>query len=131
MPPRVTGFLLMDSLAAGNWELFTAAVRHLVLPALVLGWFIMGIIARTTRSSLLEVLAADYVRTHTDLATMEAANEAARRATNAILALSGIDAPPCGLWQFDIPKPMRQAQVIDRIRFRMGLPNLLLAVSPP
>ena len=77
------------------------------------------------------LLAADYVRTHTDLATMEAANEAARRATNVILAQSGIDAPPCGLWEFDIPKPMRQAQVLDRIRFRMGLPNLLLAVSPP
>jgi peptide/nickel transport system permease protein len=63
MPPRVTGFLLVDSLAAGNLELFGAAVRHLILPAAVLGWFIMGIIARTTRSSLLEVLAADYVRT--------------------------------------------------------------------
>jgi len=77
------------------------------------------------------VLAADYVRTYTDLATMEAANEAARRATNAILAVSGANAPPCGLWEFDIPKAMRQAQVLDRIRFRMGLPNLLLAVSPP
>ena len=77
------------------------------------------------------LLAADYVRTYTDLATMEAANEAARRATNVILAQSGVDAPPCGLWEFDIPKPMRQAQVLDRIRFRMGLPNLLLAVSPP
>ncbi len=53
----------VDSLAAGNWELFEAAVRHLILPALVLGWFIMGIIARTTRSSLLEVLNTDYVRT--------------------------------------------------------------------
>jgi peptide/nickel transport system permease protein len=63
MPPRVTGFLLVDTLAAGNWELFAAAVRHLILPALLLGWFIMGIIARTTRSSLLEVLASDYVRT--------------------------------------------------------------------
>ena len=48
-------------------------------------------------------LAADDVRTYTDLATMEAANEAARRATNAILAVSGIAAPPCGLWEFDIP----------------------------
>ena len=76
------------------------------------------------------LLASDYVRTYTDLATMEAANEAARRATNAILALSGTDAPPCGLWKFDIPKPMRQAQVLDQIRFRMGLPNLLLAVTP-
>ena len=44
-------------------------------------------------------LAADYVRTHTDLATMEAANEAARRATNAILAVSGVEAPPCNLWE--------------------------------
>jgi hypothetical protein len=52
-------------------------------------------------------LASDYVRTYTDLATMEAANEAARRATNAILAVSGITAQPCGLWEFDVPKPMR------------------------
>jgi uncharacterized protein with NAD-binding domain and iron-sulfur cluster len=84
--------------------------------------------ARTEIGNLL--LAADYVRTHTDLATMEAANEAARRATNAILAASGSTAAPCGLWEFDIPKPMRRAQRLDRIRFRLGLPNLLLAASP-
>jgi uncharacterized protein with NAD-binding domain and iron-sulfur cluster len=69
-------------------------------------------------------LAADYVRTHTDLATMEAANEAARRATNAILAVSGIAAQPCDLWEFDIPIAMRGAQRLDQVRFRMGLPNL-------
>jgi peptide/nickel transport system permease protein len=63
LPPRVTGFLLVDSLVAGNAELFRSALSHLVLPAGVLGWFITGIIARTTRASLLEVLAADYVRT--------------------------------------------------------------------
>ena len=74
-------------------------------------------------------LASDYVRTYTDLATMEAANEAARRATNAILAASGVAAPPCGLWQFDIPKPMRDAQVLDKLRFRMGLPNLILSAK--
>jgi hypothetical protein len=74
-------------------------------------------------------LASDYVRTYTDLATMEAANEAARRATNAILAVSGVNAPPCGLWQFDIPKPMRDAQMLDKLRFRMGLPNLILSVA--
>jgi hypothetical protein len=72
-------------------------------------------------------LASDYVRTYTDLATMEAANEAARRATNAILAVSGVTAPPCGLWEFDVPKPMRDAQVLDQLRFRMGLPNLILS----
>jgi 15-cis-phytoene desaturase len=74
-------------------------------------------------------LASDYVRTHTDLATMEAANEAARRATNAILAVSGVTAPPCELWEFEIPEPMRQAQVLDRLRFRLGLPNLILGKS--
>ncbi|HLE43323.1 MAG TPA: ABC transporter permease [Methylomirabilota bacterium] len=63
LPPVVTGFVLVDSLLSGDLELFRSAVRHLVLPALVLGWFIMGIVARTTRSALLEVLAADYVRT--------------------------------------------------------------------
>jgi 15-cis-phytoene desaturase len=74
-------------------------------------------------------LAADYVRTHTDLATMEAANEAARRATNAILAVSGVAASPCELWEFDIPVAMRNAQRLDQLRFRMGLPNLLLALG--
>jgi hypothetical protein len=58
---------------------------------------------------------------------MEAANEAARRATNAILAVSGVTAPPCGLWEFDVPKAMRDAQVLDQLRFRMGLPNLILS----
>ena len=62
-PPRTTGFLLVDSLLAGQTEVFASAVRHLVLPAMVLGWFIMGIVARITRSALLEVLDTDYVRT--------------------------------------------------------------------
>jgi peptide/nickel transport system permease protein len=62
-PPGGTGFLLVDSLVAGQWELFTSALRHLLLPAFVLGWFVMGIVARITRSALLEVLDTDYVRT--------------------------------------------------------------------
>jgi uncharacterized protein with NAD-binding domain and iron-sulfur cluster len=74
-------------------------------------------------------LASDYVHTRTDLATMEGANEAARRATNAILAVSGVEAPPCDLWEFDIPIAMRKAQVLDHVRFRMGLPNLFLALG--
>jgi uncharacterized protein with NAD-binding domain and iron-sulfur cluster len=74
-------------------------------------------------------LASDYVRTHTDLATMEGANEAARRATNAILAVSGVGATPCDLWEFDIPLAMRNAQLLDQLRFRMGLPNLFLALG--
>ena len=62
-PRGGTGFLLVDSLLAGQWELFASALRHLMLPAFVLGWFIMGIVARITRSALLEVLDTDYVRT--------------------------------------------------------------------
>jgi len=63
LPPAVTGFLLVDSLIAGRADVFLSALAHLILPALVLGWFIMGLIARTTRSALLEVLKADFVRT--------------------------------------------------------------------
>ncbi len=63
LPRPVTGFLLLDSLLIGRPEIFWSALRHLLLPALVLGWFIMGIITRTTRAALLEILAADYVRT--------------------------------------------------------------------
>jgi ABC-type dipeptide/oligopeptide/nickel transport system permease component len=63
MPAAVTGFALVDTLLAGDAERFASAVRHTVLPALVLGWFIMGIVSRTTRAALLEVLDADYVRT--------------------------------------------------------------------
>jgi peptide/nickel transport system permease protein len=63
MPPARTGFLLVDSLLAGRPDLFVSGLRHLVLPALVLGWFVMGIVARTMRAALLDVLSADYVRT--------------------------------------------------------------------
>jgi len=62
-PPAVTGFLIVDSLVAGRVDAFVSALGHIILPALVLGWFIMGLTARTTRSSLLEVLSADYLRT--------------------------------------------------------------------
>jgi len=62
-PPRVTGWLTIDSLLAGQWETFLDALSHLILPSTVLGGFVAGIIARITRSSLLEQLNADYVRT--------------------------------------------------------------------
>lgn len=62
-PRRLTGFVLLDSLLAGNADTFWSGLRHLLLPAMVLGWFIMGIITRTTRAALLEILSADYVRT--------------------------------------------------------------------
>jgi peptide/nickel transport system permease protein len=62
-PPHITGLFTVDSLIAGQWKTFADAVSHLVLPSVVLGLNISGIIARLTRSSLLEILAMDYVRT--------------------------------------------------------------------
>jgi peptide/nickel transport system permease protein len=62
-PPHVTGLFTVDSLLAGQWSTFRNAVSHLVLPSLVLGMYVSGIIARITRSSLLEVLNSDFVRT--------------------------------------------------------------------
>ena len=62
--PVKTGFLLIDSwLSPEGFAAFWSALRHLVLPALVLGTIPLAVMARMTRSSLLEVLGEDYVRT--------------------------------------------------------------------
>jgi dipeptide transport system permease protein len=61
--PSVTGFMLVDSLISGQKGAFMDAVRHLILPTIVLGTVPLAIIARMTRSSMLEVLEEDYVRT--------------------------------------------------------------------
>lgn len=62
-PPRITGMVVVDALLSGNWPAFWDGLRHLFLPAVVLGWSSAGIIARMTRSSLLEVMGLDYIRT--------------------------------------------------------------------
>jgi peptide/nickel transport system permease protein len=62
-PPEVTGLLTVDALLARDWTVFRNAVGHLVLPAFVLGSFATGLIARVTRSAMLEVLGQDYIRT--------------------------------------------------------------------
>ncbi len=59
----VTGFFLIDSLLRGSWSDFVEVLRHLLLPALALATIPMAIIARMTRSAMLEVLTEDYVRT--------------------------------------------------------------------
>ncbi len=61
--PSVTGFMLIDSLLSGEKGAFTDALRHLILPTIVLGTVPLAVIARMTRSSMLEVLEEDYVRT--------------------------------------------------------------------
>ncbi|MDF1851040.1 MAG: hypothetical protein P1U85_09415 [Verrucomicrobiales bacterium] len=65
-------------------------------------------------------LAADYVQTYTDLATMEGANEAARRAVNSILEASGSNATRLKLWPFESPWFIRIFQAIDWVRWKLG-----------
>ena len=67
-------------------------------------------------------LAADYVRTYTQLATMEAANEAARRAVNAILQAAGSRASLCRVWPLHEPEILWLWRWQDRRRYRKGLP---------
>jgi dipeptide transport system permease protein len=59
----VTGFMLIDSLLSGQKGAFRSAVSHLILPTIVLGTIPLAVIARQTRSAMLEVLGEDYVRT--------------------------------------------------------------------
>jgi uncharacterized protein with NAD-binding domain and iron-sulfur cluster len=68
-------------------------------------------------------LASDYVRTHSDLACMESANEAARRAVNGILTASRTSAAPCALWPLSEPVVFAPARALDRAAFRLGLPH--------
>jgi uncharacterized protein with NAD-binding domain and iron-sulfur cluster len=67
-------------------------------------------------------LAADFVRTHTDLATMEGANEAARRAVNGILDASGSAAARCKVWKLREPPLLAPFRALDRVRWRLGRP---------
>jgi dipeptide transport system permease protein len=62
-PPQVTGFYLIDSLIAGQGEVFLASLKQLILPALTLAIFSLAPIARMTRASMLAVLSSDFVRT--------------------------------------------------------------------
>ncbi|MFK4834159.1 ABC transporter permease [Microbacterium sp. ZW T2_14] len=59
----VTGFPLFDSLITGNWVAYSDGLAHLVLPAITLAAYPLGLIARMTRASMLEVLGQDYVFT--------------------------------------------------------------------
>jgi peptide/nickel transport system permease protein len=61
--PPVTGLLLVDSLLAGETEIFWNAARHLALPACVLGFYSLAYIARMTRSFMLDQLAQEFVTT--------------------------------------------------------------------
>ncbi len=61
--PRVTNLILVDTLLAGNFAAFKDGLLHLIMPSVALATIPMAIIARMTRSSMLEVLRQDYIRT--------------------------------------------------------------------
>lgn len=62
-PPRLTGMYTVDSLFSGNWPLFWNALHHLILPAVALALPSTALIARLMRTTTLETLGMDYVRT--------------------------------------------------------------------
>ena len=59
--PNITGFLMFDSLITGNFKIFFNALWHIVLPGITIGLFPVGLVARMTRSALLEILSEDYI----------------------------------------------------------------------
>jgi ABC-type dipeptide/oligopeptide/nickel transport system permease component len=62
-PPQWTGFYLVDSVIAGDWETFRAALDQLVLPATTMAVFSLAPLARVTRASMLAALGSDFIRT--------------------------------------------------------------------
>ena len=63
LPPRRTGFLLIDFLLAGDFDGWWASFRQLILPALSMALFVVAPLARITRASMLVSLGSDFVRT--------------------------------------------------------------------
>jgi peptide/nickel transport system permease protein len=84
-PPMVTGFLLVDSMLAGQPAVALDALRHLVLPAAVLSTYNLGVLARLMRGSTLDVLGEDYVRTARAKGLAEGAVTLRHAARNALI----------------------------------------------
>lgn len=63
IPQTVTGFYTIDTLIAGDFRGFLSSLHHLALPAFVLAFSVVGLLARVTRTSMLEVMGEDYIRT--------------------------------------------------------------------
>jgi peptide/nickel transport system permease protein len=63
LPPKITGFLLIDTLLQGDWAAFVASAQQLVLPAVTMALFALAPLARMTRASMLSVLSSDFIRT--------------------------------------------------------------------
>ena len=59
----ITGFYVLDAIISGQWSQLWTVMKHLILPSIALGTIPMAVIARMTRSSMLEVMQSDYIRT--------------------------------------------------------------------
>jgi uncharacterized protein with NAD-binding domain and iron-sulfur cluster len=75
-------------------------------------------------------VASDYVRTYTDLATMEGANEAARRAVNGVLERSGSSEARCQIWPLQEPALFAPARLVDQIRYAWSQRHQLPGAGP-
>ncbi len=60
--PHYTGLLTLDTLLSGNNILFVDALKHIILPAITISLYPIGLVARMTRSALLEILGEDYIK---------------------------------------------------------------------
>ncbi len=60
--PHKTGFLILDCLLTGSWVVLTDALKHMVLPTIAIALYPIGLVARMTRSALVEVLSEDYIK---------------------------------------------------------------------
>jgi len=92
--PMQSGFMLIDTLRAGDWAALRSALAHLILPSIALGTIPLAVIARMTRSSMLEVLREDYVRTARAKGLRErvvVSRHALRNALIPIITVLGLD----------------------------------------
>lgn len=93
----ISNFFIFNSLITGQWEVFFAGLKHLILPAIALATIPLSIITRITRSSLLEVLGSDYVRTARAKGAVERRVVARHALRNALLPVVTIGGLQLGL----------------------------------
>jgi peptide/nickel transport system permease protein len=102
-PPNVTGFFTLDTLLAGRPDAFVSALRHLAMPAHALAAGNLAMLTRMTRSSVLEVLHQDYIRTARAKGLDERAllrRHALRNALIPVVTLLAIQMAGLIAWQF-------------------------------
>lgn len=127
--PPVTGFMLIDTLLSDEQGAFLDALHHMVLPAIVLGTIPLAVIARMTRSSMLEVLREDYVRTARAKGLSPARVVFVHGLRNALIPVLTVFGLQIGtllagaVLTETIFSSARYRQVVDRSHWRPGLPG--------